>query len=77
MCLAIPARIEQILDTGDGIVDFGGVKRPISLALVEDVVVGDYVIVHVGFALQRLDIEEAERTLALFAGIDPMLGPPA
>ena len=77
MCLAIPARIEQILDTGDAIVDFGGVKRPISLALVEDVVVGDYVIVHVGFALQRLDIKEAERTLALFAGIDPMLGPPA
>ena len=77
MCLASPARIEQILDTGDAIVDFGGVKRPISLALVEDVVVGDYVIVHVGFALQRLDIEEAERTLALFAGIDPMLGPPA
>ena len=77
MCLAIPARIEQILDTGDAIVDFGGVKRPISLALVEDVVVGDYVIVHVGFALQRLDIEEAERTLALFAVIDPMLGPPA
>ena len=77
MCLAIPARIEQILDTGDAIVDFGGVKRPISLALVEDVVDGDYVIVHVGFALQRLDIEEAERTLALFAGIDPMLGPPA
>ena len=77
MCLAIPARIEQILDTGDAIVDFGGVKRPISLALVEDVVVGDYGIVHVGFALQRLDIEEAERTLALFAGIDPMLGPPA
>ena len=77
MCLAIPARIEQILDTGYAIVDFGGVKRPISLALVEDVVVGDYVIVHVGFALQRLDIEEAERTLALFAGIDPMLGPPA
>ena len=77
MCLAIPARIEQILDTGDAIVDFGGVKRPISLGLGEDVVVGDYVIVHVGFALQRLDIEEAERTLALFAGIDPMLGPPA
>ena len=36
MCLAIPARIEQILDTGDAIVDFGGVKRPISLALVEN-----------------------------------------
>ena len=51
MCLAIPARIEQILDDGNGIVDFGGVRRPVSLALVDDVAVGDYVIVHVGFAL--------------------------
>ena len=54
MCLAIPARIEQILDDGNGIVDFGGVRRPVSLALVDDVAVGDYVIVHVGFALQKL-----------------------
>lgn len=71
MCLAIPARIEQILDDGNGIVDFGGVRRPVSLALVDDVAVGDYVIVHVGFALQKLDVEEAERTLALFAGMNP------
>jgi len=43
------------------------VKKAVSLALVEDVAVGDYVIVHVGFALQKLDAAEAERTLALFA----------
>ena len=67
MCLAIPARIEKITDDGNAIVDFGGVRKAISLALVEDVGVDDYVIVHVGFALQKLDVEEAERTLALFA----------
>ena len=42
-------------------------RKAVSLALVDDVAVGDYVIVHVGFALQKLDVEEAERTLALFA----------
>lgn len=70
MCLAIPARIERIIDGGSAIVDFGGVRKVVSLALVDDAGVGDYVIVHVGFALQKLDVEEAERTLALFAQMD-------
>ena len=67
MCLAIPARIEQILDSDNAVVDFGGARRTVSLALIDDAAIGDYVIVHVGFALQKLDVEEAERTLALFA----------
>ena len=67
MCLAIPARVEEIGEEETAIVDFGGVRKKISLALVDDVVAGDYVIVHVGFALQKLDVDEAERTLALFA----------
>ncbi len=67
MCLAIPARVVQIGDGDQAIVDLGGVRKEISLALVEDVAVGDYVIVHVGYALTRLDPEEAERTLALMA----------
>lgn len=74
MCLAIPARVEQIIDSGNAVVDFGGVRRPISLALVDDVSVGDYVIVHVGFALQKLDVEEAERTLALLAEMNQGAG---
>lgn len=67
MCLAIPARVVDISDGEQAIVDLGGVRKAISLALVEDVAVGDYVIVHVGYALTRLDPEEAERTLALMA----------
>jgi hydrogenase expression/formation protein HypC len=67
MCLAIPARVVEIAENDLAIVDLGGVRKDISLALVEDVQVGDYVIVHVGYALTRLDPEEAEKTLALMA----------
>lgn len=67
MCLAIPARVVEIKDNDQAIVDLGGVRKDVSLALVEDVAVGDYVIIHVGYALTRLDPEEAEKTLALMA----------
>ncbi len=70
MCLAIPVRVVELLGEGeatDAIVDLGGIRKQISLALVDDVAVGDYVILHVGYALSKLDPDEAERTLALFA----------
>lgn len=67
MCLAIPARVVEIAENDQAIVDLGGVRKDVSLALVEGVQVGDYVIVHVGYALTRLDPEEAEKTLALMA----------
>ena len=69
MCLAIPARVVALGDEEEAVVDMGGVRKSISLALVEDVGVGDWVIFHVGFALSRLDPEEAARTLALFAEV--------
>lgn len=73
MCLAIPARVVELCDgdsPGDNaIVELEGVRKVISLALVDGVTVGDYVIVHVGYALNRLDPEEAEKTLQLFAEI--------
>ncbi|KZY46569.1 MULTISPECIES: HypC/HybG/HupF family hydrogenase formation chaperone [unclassified Oleiphilus] len=67
MCLALPVKIETLLDDEQAIVELSGVKTKISTALVEDVHVGDYVILHVGYALNKLDEEEAKRTLALFA----------
>jgi hydrogenase expression/formation protein HypC len=67
MCLALPARIVELLPASQGVIDLGGVRKRISLELVQDVQPGDYVIVHVGYALQKLDTAEAERTLALFA----------
>ncbi|PKO83364.1 MAG: HypC/HybG/HupF family hydrogenase formation chaperone [Betaproteobacteria bacterium HGW-Betaproteobacteria-11] len=74
MCLALPARVEELLDAENAIVNLGGVRRNISLALVDAIAVGDYVIVHVGFALQKLDEEEAARTLALFAELGQAQG---
>ena len=67
MCLAIPARVVALVPGQRALVDLDGVRREISLALLEGVEPGDYVIVHVGYALARLDPHEAERTLALFA----------
>ena len=70
MCLAIPVKVVELGPQDTAIVDLGGVRKEISLALVEDVAVGDYVILHVGYALSRLDPEEAEKTLALFAELE-------
>lgn len=70
MCLAIPAKIVELLPDDQARIDLGGVRKEVSLALVEDVVVGDYVIIHVGYALTKLDPEEAAKTLALFAELD-------
>jgi hydrogenase expression/formation protein HypC len=67
VCLAIPARVAEIVGGDSALIDVGGVRKEVSLALLEDVAVGDWVIVHVGFALAKLDPAEAERTLALFA----------
>ncbi len=67
MCLAIPVRVVELRGKDTAVVDLDGIRKEISLALVDGVVVGDYVILHVGYALSKLDPEEAERTLALFA----------
>ncbi len=69
MCLAMPALVVEILGNEEATVDLDGVRKVISLALVEGVAAGDYVILHAGYALQKLDVEEAEATLALFREI--------
>jgi hydrogenase expression/formation protein HypC len=67
MCLAIPARVVALVAPEGALIDVGGVRKEVSLALVDDVAPGDYVIVHVGYALAKLDPGEAARTLATFA----------
>jgi hydrogenase expression/formation protein HypC len=74
MCLALPARIVTLEDGQTAIVDLGGVRKEVSVALVPEAEVGDYVIVHVGHAIGLLDADEAERTLALFAELGDALG---
>ncbi|MCB1793743.1 MAG: HypC/HybG/HupF family hydrogenase formation chaperone [Candidatus Competibacteraceae bacterium] len=67
MCLAIPAQVIELVDIEHAVVDMGGVRKTISTVLVDDLQIGDYVIVHVGYALNRLDPEEAAETLRLIA----------
>lgn len=68
MCLAVPAQVVEISQDGNhAIVSLNGVTVDISLALVDDVSVHDYVLIHVGFALNKIDQAEAEKTLAMFA----------
>ena len=65
MCLGIPAQVMERQRDGLAKVDFGGVRRTISIAFTPDVEPGDWVLVHVGFALARVDEEEAQATLEL------------
>ncbi len=70
MCLAVPGRVESIFEengTRMGKVDFGGVVKDVCLACLPDVEVGDYTIVHVGFAISRIDEASARETLRTFA----------
>ena len=65
MCLAIPARVTELLADGMARINLDGVTKVVSVALVDDVRVGDYIVLHVGYALAKIDEAEAERTLSL------------
>ncbi len=67
MCLAIPALVVRRIEAEDALIDAGGIEKRVSLALVPEAAVGDYVVVHAGYAISRLEPEEARLTLALFA----------
>ncbi len=67
MCLALPARIVELSTAEQAVVELGGVRKTVCVALTPEARIGDYVIVHVGHAIGLLDAEEAEKTLALFA----------
>jgi hydrogenase expression/formation protein HypC len=69
VCLAVPVRVITLLGDDWVEAEIGGVISRVSIALVSDIVVGDYLIVHAGFAITRLNVEEAELTLALFEEI--------
>lgn len=65
MCLAVPAKIIEMDGTGMGVVDMEGTRRAVSLLLQEDAKLGDYVIVHAGFAIHKIDEEEALESLRI------------
>jgi hydrogenase expression/formation protein HypC len=73
MCLGIPGRIVQIVDEQGlrmGDIDFGGVVRRVCLAYVPEAAIGDYAVIHAGFAISKIDAAEAQRTLELVAELD-------
>lgn len=73
MCLAIPAIVTALnADSSMATVDLSGVQKEVSTVLVDDVEIGDYLLIHVGFALHKLSEEEAQSTLALFEELDAM-----
>lgn len=67
MCLAIPGKIVEIVDADNHIakVDVSGVKRNINIGMLDDTQVGDYVLIHVGFAMSKIDQQRAEETLQI------------
>ena len=72
MCVGVPGRIEEVWDsrgTRMARVDFGGVRKEVCLAYLPDLLVGDYTIVHVGFAISQVDEASAQETLRLFQEI--------
>jgi hydrogenase expression/formation protein HypC len=76
MCLAVPVRVVALLDDQWAQIEIGGICGRISIAMIDAVAPGDYLIVHAGFAIARLDVEEAEKTLALFDEIAARLAEP-
>jgi hydrogenase expression/formation protein HypC len=75
MCLAVPGKVVEITGEGElrmGKVDFAGVQRQACLAYVPEVQLGDYVLVHVGFAISRIDEQAAQETLQALAEIDAL-----
>jgi hydrogenase expression/formation protein HypC len=71
MCLAIPGRLVEMVDEANRLakVDVAGVQRTVNVGLLEDAAPGDWVLIHVGFALQKVDEAEAEATIKLLEGM--------
>jgi hydrogenase expression/formation protein HypC len=76
MCLSVPVRVLEVHDRSWATVDLGGVTKRVSIDLIEDVSVGDYVLMHVGFAIQKVDEEDAQKTLALFEDMLALVSDP-
>ena len=68
MCLAVPMQVSEILD-GTAICEVDGVRREASLMMIDEVAVGDFVLIHAGFAIEKIDPDEAEKTLDIFREI--------
>lgn len=73
MCLAVPGKLLSVDESGDAVVDMLGARREVSLRLVPDARVGDYVLVHAGFGIQVIDPAEAEQTIRIVRELDDLV----
>ncbi|MDM8300323.1 HypC/HybG/HupF family hydrogenase formation chaperone [Collinsella tanakaei] len=73
MCLAVPGKIVSMTQDGSAVADMLGARREVSLRLVPDAALGDYVLVHAGFAIQVIDPQEAAETIALMRELDELV----
>lgn len=73
MCLAVPGKIVSMAQDGSAVADMLGARREVSLRLVPDAALGDYVLVHAGFAIQVIDPQEAAETIALMRELDELV----
>ena len=67
MCLAIPGKIVEIIDVANNLakIEIGGVRRVVNIGMLDNIVLGDYVLIHVGFAMSKIDEKEAHETLEI------------
>ena len=72
MCLAVPVRVTALFDDQWVDIEVGGIRTRVSIGLIDDVKVGDYVIVHVGFALSRVDEDEAKKVFEYLKQIEEL-----
>ena len=75
MCLAVPMKVIEVSADGSGVADLDGTRYDVKLTLIDNPRPGDYVIVHAGYAIERLDQAEAEAQLALFQELARLMGP--
>lgn len=68
MCVAVPAKVIEVMEN-EAVVDFGGIKKRVNILLVPQLNKGDYVLLHAGCAMQKIDEEEAEKTLEIFRAL--------
>ena len=71
MCVAVPAKVIEVMEE-EALVDFGGIKKRVNTMLVPQLSQGDYVLLHAGCAMQKIDEEEAEKTLEIFRALVEM-----
>lgn len=69
MCLAVPMKLIEVRDDGTGVADLDGARSEVTLTLLEKPAIGDYVIIHAGFAIEKLDEKEANERIAIFQEI--------